>query len=162
MFEPLEDFLNNNKEMLPDDGKENRPRHSHKFGDIDDVPNPDEIARALERALGGGVKAHVLSIGKGSEGKMGIVNEDKLKDHFLGMFNSLLIIGKGAKVKPVCLDAVGKALAVGDYLKCPGNQKKAVLEVGYGFCRLSRTDDYKADDGFWIEPAIKRLNFIKE
>lgn len=158
MFDDLDDFFKNNKKRIDDDGN-----HQHRRKGDDDLPSSDEIARLLEKALGRGVKAQVFTSGsRSSMETVGVVNESKLRDHFEGTFEALIMIGQGSKITPYCEDANGLKLKVGDYLKVPGGKRKKVLELGYGFCSLSYTDEFRKDDGYWFATAIKRLNFIKE
>lgn len=153
MFEDIEDFLKHNRPGgLDDHGNNNdRPRK------IDRNPSPEELADLLAREFGG--TAEVIAGGRGvslTRPHAGKFADEKIK----GLVETIMYFGKQLNVIPSCQDAVGKEIKVGNVLKVPGGASKMVLEVGFKFCILSRTDDHAKNDGAWFETEIKKGNFI--
>lgn len=157
MFEDIENTLKNGRLPKKDDDDEgtkdnNRPRRRNR-------PTEDEIAKVLQDKFGRkaiGVPGGII---------MDSSEEDVHKpiyDKIENLMKSMAYIAEKAGVPPTCLDANKVELAEGDVLKCPGDEIKTVLKVGWKFAILSRTDDQTKVDGPWFEDEINNLNFIKK
>ena len=86
----------------------------------------------------------------------------KLATSFEGMMGIITTLFEEKKSKPFCKDGKGSGLKVGDVLDAGGGMTKTVMELGYGYCRLSHTDDPTEDDGIWFETEIAKHKFIKK
>lgn len=149
MFEDLENYLKKHRGKSRDDDWENDG----------DGMTPEMLAKSLAKELGG----EIIAGGKGVSVKLGSLmgNDKQLNKKFQGVADSLMYLGQSLKAKPSCTDAVGNELSVGDVLKVPGGEKKTVIEIGYKFAILSRTDNQTKTDGAWFETEIKNGNFVK-
>lgn len=72
-------------------------------------------------------------------------------------------VAKYLELPPVCHDAEGTKIAVGDRLICGKNfpgRRKEVFEIAFGMAKLSDAKDLTANDGWWYESIIKDRGFI--
>lgn len=153
MFEDIEKFLKQNKKLIPNDGEGIK---------LEGKVTPQELIRGLKGVFGAGVEIREIkgAVGIGMPLVEG-VNKEKLMGKLDGIVESMAKIARSAGLSPSCIDAKGKAIKTGNYLKCTNGARKKVLGVGYGYAKLSRADEFEAVDGYWFENEIKKAGFIK-
>jgi hypothetical protein len=185
MFEnddDITDFLKKNKKQLPDSGDDEAPKGRRQkrgmFGGLangSDLPPGvlEDIAKMISKEIKGKGNVEILPSGGGIAIKMEDVTYRSpgggtstgtgvSKTKFDGLVKGISYIGKMLSIAPSCKDVAGNQLATGDMLKLPKGKEKKVLEVGYGYAELSRTDDITKSDGIWFENELHEMNFIKK
>lgn len=142
----------------------------------------DKITSMLKEHFGAEVEAHVVEVGGTRKSKgikelaeaLGDLDDVDIKyellKHALGKIyekTELMVrlvepLYEGLGIPRSCTDYNGEFLKVGDVLQFPSDgSRKTVLELGYGYCKLSHTDDQAKSDGFWFQSEIKDRKLVK-
>lgn len=188
-FDDLEKFLKAKRKPLKPEAKGKKGMFDGMVKKTPEGMNPEEIIEQLESVLGKGMKELGFDIGKIKAVKPSeladLLKGDDHKGHehriaglrsstdtrarlaidkLVSTFEGMMMVMEGLLVKsgavPSCEDANGNSLKVGDVLDAGNEKTKTVLALGYGYCRLSHTDDQTEDDSYWFQAEIKKQNFV--